>query len=317
MSTPTIARTDKSTQTTPPSETALSPGTVPPPGTAPPGTAPSPGTTPAKKHDVAPYSPAPSLLPPEHQTNEISESSAGNATSPAQPGVKSPPKEIPLLGTVPDDFGPAYDYLGKVKELADEIEPGLYETYFERRFAETSTRIRLHTRAEQDINYGCAFSWEVVPQEIYVDIVSLRENISRISQGGEIVLLVQAINKAGIQAIGMAFNVNPCFFARHLLPKDKGGNWPGGLDQLGGMFDSYVRRQSKVESQVADHWFMGRTDWSSAVGHRTPENGIAGSRDRLVSWSPGDHARVTIGNENVGFRSCRSDAQRSRNCCKA
>jgi hypothetical protein len=221
MSTPTIARTDKSTQTTPPPETALSPGTVPPPGTAPPGTAPSPGTTPAKKHDFAPYSPAPSLLHPEHQTNEISESSAGNATSPAQPGVKSPPKEIPLLGTVPDDFGPAYDYLGKVKELADEIEPGLYETYFEERFTYSCTKIGFHSRTGPDtlFFFGNSPKWSLEP------IRELQQNFDSAGKQGHTLELVEAINKAGVQAIGMAFNVNPCFFAAHLLPKDNTCQW--------------------------------------------------------------------------------------------
>lgn len=105
---------------------------------------------------------------------------------------------------------------------------------------------------------------------------------------------MEVISKAGVQAIGMAFNVNPCFFAIHLLPKDKSCQCTDELYELGKRFESHVQSQSEVKTQVANgmhHWIMGGSDWSSAVGYRTLEKGIPGSRDRQVSWSPADDAR--------------------------
>ena len=297
MSTSPIVRKDEGTQTTPP-----------------PGTAPSPETTSATNHDVATQSPAPSLLHPERQTDEVSETSADETAAPAGTRDESSPKEILLLGTVPDDFGPAYDYLGTVKKLADEIELGLYETYFEERFTEDSARISLFRLLFDD---SCRHSemfrfLELGKPEIYSDIVELREGFYSVSQGGQPVLLMEATSKVGVQAIGMAFNVNPCFFAMHLLPKHDLWWLTDELEQLGNNFESYVLSQSEVEGQPADgmrQWAMEGTDWRNCS---SDDGRIRSGR----TWSSGDSRRITIGNARVGFGPRIFEAQRSWNGCK-
>lgn len=78
--------------------------------------------------DIASQLPELPLPHPVQQSTEVLTSSAGKTAEHAEPGIEVSPKDIPLLDPVPADFGPAYDYLGKVKELADEIDPDLYET---------------------------------------------------------------------------------------------------------------------------------------------------------------------------------------------
>lgn len=277
MSTSPIVRKDEGTQTTPP-----------------PGTAPSPETTSATNHDVATQSPAPSLLHPERETDEVSGTSADYTSAPAGSGVEPPPKEIPLLGPVPDNFGPAYDYLGKVKELADEIKPGLYETYFEEQFTQGRTRIGLfsHGRPETII------SSDDTAEGLFNDIGDLRHYFDSAKKYGPTVLLVEAINEAMIQAFGMAFNVNPCFFARHLLPKDDSYKWTDQLHRLGKKFEAWLISRNRAESQVSDTTHDGTTQSSDYDCFE----GCVGSQRR--------------GTTNLGVCSRISNLKTSSNCCE-
>jgi hypothetical protein len=293
MSTPTIVYKDESTQTTPPLATA-----------------PSPGTTPAKKPDVASQSPTPSLLHPERQTDEGSETSADETAAPAGTGVEPSPKEIPLLGTVPDDLGPACDYLGKVKELADEIEPGLYDKYFEEHFTEQDHTFTGFYKHDQDSETEHLFSCDGLPSPpIFSDIETLQENFFNPSNQEPSVLVVEAINKAGIQAIGMALNVNPCFFAIHLGSKYGKFCVSDQLERLTDMFDDFVMSRSQ-DPDTTRHRAERGSDYESSIGYLTYDPSV---RKRPIP----DRRRITIGNDNVGRSLSISDTERSRNCCKA
>jgi hypothetical protein len=206
MSTPTIVHRDQSTQTTPPPETTPAPETLQ-----------SPAITPAEKRDVASQSPALSL-DLGHQSTDDRKTSADQTAGPAGPGIEPPLLEIPLLGPVPEGFGRAYGYLGKVKELADKIRPDLYETYFEQRFAQGSSRFAFCGASN---GYGYHAAWDVASPDIYEHVGILRDNFHSTREQGHTALLVEAINKAGVQAIGMALDMTPCFFAYHFSITDQ------------------------------------------------------------------------------------------------
>jgi hypothetical protein len=249
-------------------------------------TAPFPST--ASEEKAISQWPTPSL--------EVSEPSVGKTPAPADPGAELPPTEIPLLGPVPANFGPAYGYLGEVKELADKIAPDLYEKYFEQRFPKGRIRIGLydHSGAETIMHFG------TTAKGLFRHVRGMQKNFDDSSKKGQTALLVEAINKAGVQAIGMAFNVNPCFFAAHLLPKDHSLKWTAELTELGKIFESDVLSRTKVGSQVAD----GMRYW--AAGNA----GFVSMENYTSTTVPAEGRRITIGNEIIGFCSRLFDALR-------
>lgn len=287
MLAPTVLRKDESTQTTPPPEIA-----------------------PAKKHDVASQSPAPSLLGLEHQSTDVRKTSVDQTAGSAGPGIEPSPLEIPLLGPVPKGFGQAYDYLGKVKELADNIRPDLYETCFEQRFAQSSSRFIFYALGGNTENHG---SWDSESPEIYEHVSFLRENFQSTRKPGHTALLVEAINKAGVQAIGMALDVNPFFFARHLSAMDESHHLTNDMVTLGEMFETHVMSQ-RAFGESQHYRAMGGSNYSWADSRVTAEKGSPGSLGQ-TPWSSDDFCRITIGNENMQYHSRTSDAQSSWNSC--
>jgi hypothetical protein len=190
--------------------------------------------------------------------------------------------------------------LGKAKELADEIRPDLYQTYFEQRFPPCRTRIGFYEHG----GYETIIDVDKAARGLFHHVRELRKNFDDSSKKGQTALLVETINRAGVQAIGMAFNVNPCFIAAHLLPKDNSLAWTAELTELGKRFESDVLSQSKLDSQVADgmrYWVAGNAGYASM--------------DSYVAV-PADGRRITIGNETIGFCSRLFDTQRSWNSCK-
>jgi hypothetical protein len=204
-------------------------------------TAASPGTTPPEENVVASPLPTQSLLNLEHQSTDNPESPAGRSTALAGPGIEESRNNIPLPGSIPEPFLPAYDYLGKVKELADEIGPDLYEEQFGQRFTHGRTRIGLYTPGYLGVDMKFEDVLENIPNLIW----TLQTNFYSASiTGPTTVLIVQAINKAGVQAIGTAFNVDPCFFARHLWSKEKAEEYDWTVER-NELIETMARRGTK------------------------------------------------------------------------
>ena len=131
------------------------------------------------------------------------------------------PQVIPYLGPVPDGFYHAYDYLGKVKSFAEDIEPGLFDILFDQCpkksdgtvytiLKENIGRIASPSQRGARVWYSQQLKWD------FDRIRQLRCDIGGATETHPCVLIVEAIDILAIQALGMAFNVNPSLFATHL-----------------------------------------------------------------------------------------------------
>lgn len=172
--------------------------------------------------------------------------------------------DIPLLGPIPERFSPeesksAYDYLGVVKSLADEIAPGLYDSLFEQHFQQGHRSVDLFTTGLWRPHL--LESWEegnfhILQRLRQYWIINTREQ-------SPCVLVVEAIDKAGVQALGMALNIDPCFFASHLqesspldaeIPNNKK------VRSLSASFAKYVTSRDE-KNTFNDHiWRTGNDD---------------------------------------------------------
>ncbi|KAM0721427.1 hypothetical protein Q7P37_002351 [Cladosporium fusiforme] len=157
---------------------------------------------------------------PRAEKKDISDAPLKNTSSESfdhakTPAVEDPPLDIPLLGPVPKNFSPAYDYLGTVKLLADEIRPGLYESLF------------ADDIFEQERPWGVEI-WDSGSMRVsptmrspitYKSIGRYRQFLKKPpnQQREPHVVIVQAVDKAAIQAFGMALDIDPRFFALHLV----------------------------------------------------------------------------------------------------
>lgn len=63
-------------------------------------------------------------------------------------------------------------------------------------------------------------------------------------------MIVVAIDKAGVQALGMAFNIKPCFFAKHLGFRTTRKTEPNELSGLGNNFASLGTSENPVRRTV-------------------------------------------------------------------
>lgn len=178
------------------------------------------------------------------------------------PAIEAPPKEIRLLGPVPDwfgDLGPAHDYLGKVKSLANQIDPGLYESLFKR--INKGERGRVLVAGTHLTYRPHEHNWH------YLDIASVQEELLADSDNKDpCILIVEAIDETTIQALGMLLNINPCFFARHL-----------------GSHSVYVGAPSDNITTLSDHYVhylesSGRitSDRTAFITKQVADSGIGG-----------------------------------------
>lgn len=197
------------------------------------------------------------------------------------------PLEIPLLGVAPNGFGPSYDYLAKVETLAKEIGPRFYEYFFEQHFQQGHGDVFLigENVAERvvDSSRNDRFQpWFRSKRRWSFDAIkSLRQHIATASKQNPCVVIVEAIDKTGVQALGMAFNINPCFFAKHLGSKTTRPKESNELSSLGNSFASLgisenpvrgtVEAPSHIDTPMTKPVFMdlhifdyARTDRSSA-----------------------------------------------------
>lgn len=273
--------------------------------------------SPGKEHNSTSTSPVPSLSDTERQNEDRSALPADGATATTGPDqIEAPPKEIRLLGTVPEDFGPAYDYLGKVKELADEIGPDVYRDLFELPLTRNDARVVFHTLGER---LSVFHRYGNVSERIFEDIKLFREEYYPAGKSACSVLLAEAINEAWIQAIGMAFDVSPYFFATHLQSNalyDKSAE----LEVLSERFDRWARSRngkrsrnscmSHSEEKFSQHC-------SSDVGY-SQLGAITMRRLSQQKAEPGSEmCQITIWNEHMGLFPQSSESEGSRNYCKA
>jgi hypothetical protein len=156
---------------------------------------------------------APTLLRPADALGTTSAAQEGRQQSlfaSIPSSAEAQPEELPLLGPVPANFDRAYDYLGKVKPLAEDIEPGFFDTLFEQHFPSGWGSVRCFTSMGPSV-YG--ISGKVWCSH---EVVQLRDIATNADEQNPCVLVVESIGKSGVQALGMAFDVDLCFFARHI-----------------------------------------------------------------------------------------------------
>ena len=273
--------------------------------------------SPGKEHNSTSTSPVPSLSDTERQNEDCSVLPADGVTATTGPDqIEAPPKEIRLLGAVPEDFGPAYDYLGKVKELADEIGPDVYRDLFERPLTQRYARVVLNTLTEE-LNQVHHFG--NVSERIFEHIKLLREKFYPAEKNARSVLLVEGINEAWIQALGMAFDVSPYLFAAHLQSNALYGK-SAELVTLSERFDLWARSRngkrsrnsctSHSEEEFSQHC-------SSVVGYSRLDVITKRARNQQKAKPGIARCQLTIGNEHIGLFSQFSESEGSRNCCKA
>lgn len=237
---------------------------------------------------------------------------------------ETPPKDIPLLGLVPDRFGPAYDYLGKVKELADEIGPDVWDKCFEQHFVEGPMAFCIFSgKACWDFSSGDH------TQEILQQTRIMRQQFPDTAQNNRIVIVVEAINKTGIQALGMALDVNPCFFAKHLGAinmEDEMARIHHGYraldtrwEELGRKFESYVdsRRKSQHHMQNYDyHRVSSILDDETLHPYLKSKMQISDVKNRQKSWVFAGTGRVAPDDGLAGFWPRISCMRGFKNSCK-
>jgi hypothetical protein len=272
--------------------------------------------SPGKEHNSTSTSPVPSLSDTERQNEDCSALPADGATATTGPDqIEAPPKEIRLLGAVPEEFGPAYDYLGKVKELADEIGPDVYRDLFERHLTQGDARVSLHTLTEE-LNQVTRFG--NVSERIFENIKLLREIYYPAEKNARSVLLVEAINEAWIQALGMAFDVSPYFFATHLQSNTLYSK-SAELVTLSERFDLWARSRNGKRSRhsCTSHSEEKFSQHCSSVVTYSQLEEITMRRLTQQKAEPGpEMCQITIGNEHMGLFSQFSESEGSRNCCK-
>lgn len=148
---------------------------------------------------------------------------------------------------VSPDEQQSYDYLARVRALADAISPELYEKAF--RDTITSRPSRAFTVDADGRVSGEAgkMSWG--------SIASVKEQIEMLlmNQYSPQVLVIEDIDKATIQSIGPRLELSPRFLAEHLardpcISMSNGDDWLDILDRLETAF-----RQSSVSETSTDN----------------------------------------------------------------
>jgi hypothetical protein len=186
-------------------------------------------------------------------------------TSPSAPDWECYP--IATSASVPD-----YDYLDKVKSLCDEIEPNLYDNLFEKHFQEGHGKVLLISKEvtecilpSSDVSYGS--KWENLTIDRFLKTGSLyssipgpafstlRNLVTSATQENPHLLIIEAIDRTGIQILGTTFNLDPCFVAKHLGP-GYFESWPGHshrekmerMDSLKHKYRGFVKHRIGVPS---------------------------------------------------------------------
>lgn len=125
----------------------------------------------------------------------------------------------------PFALGASNDYLAKVKALTERVEPGLYEKLFDQNFVEGHGSVyiigepgmdpEIEALMTADKYYACFAHLDRYPWNDE-KLQTLRKVISNAKEECPCVLIVEAIDKDGIQALGSVLHLDPVFLAHHI-----------------------------------------------------------------------------------------------------
>jgi hypothetical protein len=206
-------------------------------------------------------------LPGCTQSSELPNSDGKLKSTPSAPNLAG--SALPPVAPAPEVTG--YDYLEKVKELCDEIEPDLFDEYFEKHFQEghgeaflISKEMTRRILPRSDNLYG---RWEYLESDFFlkwgftssseqiVEKTTLRPSkltslLTSATQEYPHILIVEAIDRSGIQFLGATFDIDPYFIAQHLGKSHLRvtGQHQREMVNLSCSFQSFVKRREGVTS---------------------------------------------------------------------
>lgn len=115
-----------------------------------------------------------------------------------------------------------------MQSLADGINPGLYNTLFDQHFRHGCGKVELigNGPSQTLVKPNIPVYWDWQYPELrggwnYDNIALVRTRMKTAQEQDPCVLIVEAIDEFGIQALGIAFDVDPQFFARHFWNDQK------------------------------------------------------------------------------------------------
>lgn len=166
--------------------------------------------------------------------------SEDKAVDASKPSADASPRHIPPQDPNADDFGPTYDYLKKVEELADGIRPGLYHDLFGKHCL-TDVKFDAH---------GVVMSGQH-PKP--VDLDHLRLGVQPASKQDPCIIIVEGLNASIIQMLGETLNVDSGFFVRHLERFDPARDALSNIRRLGDQYRTFIdsRWNTKQSSPTA------------------------------------------------------------------
>jgi hypothetical protein len=216
------------------------------------------------------------------------------------------PREIPFLGRILTVHGEAYDYLQKIESIADAIEPTLYHSLFERHYHDQCGGAYLIKGASTSKLFN---EYERDPALRWTNTAigaCQRELLGYdLKDKSPCLLMVSAIDKKGVQALGMALHINPQFFAQHLGDDEVRWQSSAALVELSDQFENFAKRSYGIRIPgVGRHYIRSR---------RTKPVYIDASAPRGCSMS-----RVRISCYQVSHYGCKVALLRFRTrCCGA
>jgi hypothetical protein len=224
------------------------------------------------------------------KTNELLGSTQSPKLSTSDGSLQSSPSAPALEESAPPAIVPAsecgyYDYLDKVKSLCDEISPGLFDDLFGRHFPKGHGEVFLinkestkrilpssddpdgileHLEIDSFLSYGYISSSEqIAVKRATPELSILRSLLISATQEDPHFLIVEAIDRMGIQMLGTAFDIDPCFVAQHLGTDELrwGVSNQSEMQILSHQFKNFVNHRNRVPSHFEDNVDLIPQDW--------------------------------------------------------
>jgi hypothetical protein len=238
------------------------------------------------------------------QSSKLSNSNSSLQSSPSAPASDEPAPPT----VVPASEGGYYDYLDKVKSLCDEISPGLFDDLFQRHFSKghgevfliskNSTKRILPSSDDPDgiweyleidsfLGYGYISSFEQIAVKQATPKLSILGSLfTSATQEDPHILIVEAIDRTGIQMFGTAFDIDPSFIAQH-IGADESRWGQSEMQILSRRFKQFVNPRNRVPCRPEVNIDIMTQDWpwcNMDLGLRTS---ITQDQARMMDLWPG------------------------------
>lgn len=188
-------------------------------------------------------------------------------TSALQSAPEPSPDETPLHDTVPNHADAPYDYLEAVKHLADKIDPEMFDNclgaYLRHDGGLISRWYGLYSQSNDFTLRTSGWSYDMVKSLLPRDTLA--------SKQPPYVLIAHNIDRTQVQTLGTLFNIDPCFFVRHLALHNHAG---ADLETWGNSFKTFVASENdkhpgllRMKARVAATSTESTSiDWSALEG---------------------------------------------------